>query len=69
MDVGPITVSGLVSDLDISQIITQLAQIRQKPIDQLTQRKQAYTGNLTVFQQLTAGVSWSCGSQPISPPM
>ncbi|HUS81431.1 MAG TPA: flagellar filament capping protein FliD [Armatimonadota bacterium] len=56
MDVGAITVTGLVSDLDIAQIITQLAQIRQRPINLLIQRQESYAQNLTVFGQLTAKV-------------
>ncbi|MCD6360767.1 MAG: flagellar filament capping protein FliD [Armatimonadetes bacterium] len=56
MDVGAITISGLVSDLDTDQIITQLAQIRRRPVEMLTERRSTYTQNLTTFQQLTAKV-------------
>ncbi len=56
MDVGAITISGLASDLDIAGIITQLAEIRQRPIDMLAERQTEYVGNLTVCQQLTAKV-------------
>ncbi len=56
MGVGAITVTGLASDLDISGIITQLAAIKQRPIDLLAAQQSTYATNLTVFQQLTAKV-------------
>lgn len=56
MGVGAITLSGLASDLDIPGIITQLASIKQRPIDLLAQQQSTYVANLTVFQQLSAKV-------------
>lgn len=56
MGVGAITITGLASDLDISGIITQLAAIKQRPIDLLASQQSTYSANLTVFQQLSAKV-------------
>ena len=56
MGVGAITLTGMASDLDIPGIITQLAAIKQRPIDLLSAQQSTYAANLTVFQQLTAKV-------------
>jgi flagellar hook-associated protein 2 len=63
MEVGSVTYSGLISGLDISTIIAQLAQIRQRPIAVLQAKQARYTQTLTVYQQLTArlmGLSAAC---------
>ncbi len=63
MDVGSMSISGLVSDLDINGIITQLGQIRRRPVELLEQRQAAWTEKLTAFQQLSArllGLSTAC---------
>ncbi len=54
--VGPVTYSGLISGLDINSIITQLAQIRQRPIQLLTDKQTSYTKTLNIYQQLTANL-------------
>lgn len=54
MDIGSVTYSGLISGLDISGIIAQLAQIRQRPIAVLQEKQVSYTETLTIYQQLTA---------------
>ncbi|MGD9494913.1 MAG: flagellar filament capping protein FliD [Armatimonadota bacterium] len=56
MNVGSMSITGLVSDLDISSIITQLGQIRRRPVQILEQRKSDYAARLTAFQQLSARV-------------
>ena len=56
MDIGPVTYSGLISGLDINSIITQLAQIRQRPIQLLAEKQTSYTATLTIYQQLTANL-------------
>lgn len=55
MNVGSMSISGLVaSNIDIEGIITQLGQIRRRPVQLLQQEQEQYTERLTAFQQLTA---------------
>jgi len=56
MDIGNVSMTGLVSDLDVDGIITQLAQIRRRPVQLLQQRQSDRAGTLTVFAQLSARV-------------
>jgi len=55
MDVGSMSITGLVaSNIDIQGIITQLGQIKRRPIQLLEQRQAHCTERMTAFQQLTA---------------
>ncbi len=64
--VGPVTYSGLISGLDINSIITQLAQIRQRPIQLLTDKQTSYTKTLNIYQQLTANLLAVSTATPVT---
>ena len=68
MNVGSMAISGLVaSDIDISGVITQLAQIRRKPVQLLEQQQSVASKRLAAFQQLTARcLSLSTASSALS---
>ncbi|MGI5817240.1 MAG: flagellar filament capping protein FliD [Armatimonadota bacterium] len=55
MNIGSMAISGLVArDIDISGVITQLAQIKRRPVELLEQKQSTHSRRLTAFQQLTA---------------
>ncbi len=55
MSVGDMAISGLVaSNIDIEGIITQLGQIRRRPVQRLELEQERYTERLSAFQKLTA---------------
>ncbi len=55
MDVGTMAISGLIArDFDIEGVITQLAQIRRRPVALLEERKSACNDQIVALQQLTA---------------
>ncbi|MGC9319479.1 MAG: flagellar filament capping protein FliD [Armatimonadota bacterium] len=57
MGVGSMSITGLIaSDVDIQGIITQLAQIKRRPVELLEQHKSTCNERLAAFQQLTARV-------------
>jgi len=65
MDIGTVSMTGLVSNLDVDSIITELAQIRRRPVQLLLQRQSNCAGKLTAFQQLNArvlGLSTACAA-------
>ena len=55
MNVGNISITGLIArDFDIQEVITQLGQIRSKPIALLQDQQAQHAERLTAYQQLTA---------------
>ena len=55
MSAGSMAISGLVArDIDISGVITQLAQIKRKPVLLLEQKQDACSARLAAYQQLSA---------------
>ncbi|MEA3402303.1 MAG: flagellar filament capping protein FliD [Armatimonadota bacterium] len=57
MGVGSMSITGLIaSDVDIQAIITQLAQIKRRPVQLLEDHKSTCNERLAAFQQLTARV-------------
>lgn len=56
MQIGGMSISGLISDLDVSGIITQLGQIRRRPVALLQQRQTQEAAKLTALSQLSARV-------------
>ncbi|MGM0494933.1 MAG: flagellar filament capping protein FliD, partial [Armatimonadota bacterium] len=55
MNVGNMAISGLIaSDVDISGVITELAQIKRKPVELMEQQQSECNERLEAYQQLTA---------------
>lgn len=50
--VGPMNIEGLISGLDISNILDQLAAIRRRPIEVLEARRQQLQDRLSLYQSL-----------------
>ncbi len=65
MDIGRVSMTGLVSELDVDGIITQLGQIRRRPVQLLEQHQADCTSKLTALAQLSArmlSLSTACSS-------
>lgn len=63
MNIGNMAISGLVaSNIDIQGIITQLGQIRRRPVEVMKQEQTVQAARLTAYQQLTARCLSLCSS-------
>lgn len=56
MQVGSMSITGLISELDVDSIITQLGQIRRRPVALLEERQTQEATRLTALSQLSARV-------------
>ncbi len=64
-DLGSIYIDGIVSGIDTSAIIEQIAAIRQRPVEILESRRDEQSARLTIYQSLNAmltGLSLSTGT-------
>lgn len=56
MQVGGMSITGLISELDVNSIVTQLGQVRRRPVALLEQRQAQEAARLTALSQLSARV-------------